>query len=255
MKKYNPNKYIPESVIRVDKYAKLITDHLISVFEKDIKNEKLPFYAFCEKINKFFSKYNIIFNPMMLNFKDLLRSDIQDGIVTMETGSKSLQIRVNVCANVLNIFKDSEFFYKKFLPNFKLLISHELIHRIQFMKNKTKYISQPINDFDNYISYDELMSYAFQTIEEFRFAGMDDNSILKKIKSTKDEEKTVSTTFDFYRTDIKKRFIKQYNQYLKYMFEYLKGNLTKNNYVFIEHTLQNENKEVFRRNFKSGLRL
>lgn len=252
IKKYNPNKYLlPEAVIRVENYTKVIVNHFNSVIKNEFKNEKITMHNFCDRINPYFTKYNIVFSYSMLRPQDLLRPDMQDGIVSMETGSKSFQIKINICLNALNIFKQDGFLDKIFLPSFKLLLNHELVHRIQFIKNKSKYIQQVKSVYDNFITYDELMTYACQTVEEFRFAGIFDNVILQEIKKTIPEEDTVSSTFNFFNSkEIRLQFPKQYKQYLKYIYEYIKGNINKNNYSFIENVHQSKFKEIYRKNVK-----
>lgn len=361
IKKYNPNKYLlPEAVIRVENYTKVIVNHFNSVIKNEFKNEKITMHNFCDRINPYFTKYNIVFSYSMLRPQDLLRPDMQDGIVSMETGSKSFQIKINICLNALNIFKQDGFLGKVFLPSFKLLLNHELVHRIQFIKNKSKYIQQVKSVYDNFITYDELMTYACQTVEEFRFAGIFGelpkakafgllastsllfskfkrifkksyilstsvnslcttgtilkkfydrkvfsicqlptfkkfqrtnliistlklkgffvkkllnllknkfavypkpkdlgftacfyNFILQEIKKTIPEEDTVSSTFNFFNSkEIRLQFPKQYKQYLKYIYEYIKGNINKNNYSFIENVHQSEFKEIYRKNVK-----
>lgn len=247
MQEYNPIKHIDEAVIRVDSYVDDVTAYFSKVIKQHFLGKKYSLTAFCEEINQYFWKYNIIFNSYMVRPFELLRPDLESGIVNMETGTKTLQIRINVCINFLNIFKNADFFYDVVLPDFKLIVAHELIHRVQFMKNKIKYIPQVKADEQNFITYDELMTYAFQTIEEFRLSGINDSNIISLLKKG---ETKYSPSFTHFHNNLRIAYPKQYKQYIKYIFEYLTGDGSKNKYTFIENTHQSETKEVFKKNLK-----
>jgi hypothetical protein len=178
-------------------------DSIISMLNKLLASRKIKFGFTRGLLNEYIAYGGFIPSTQELTF--IFTSKIQDFIDK-------------------DIDKNVEF--KQFLNSLQRPLGHELIHREQFLKvayeEKRKEIfkkSSSIKD-KYYSNKHEMMSYAWQIINEFRMNGIEDSSI-KKILATKSEVKL----------EIGGPILKDYHKYFpgqevlkglyKYMYMYL----------------------------------
>jgi hypothetical protein len=221
-----------EAVYRPDKYVDILYNQMKNIIKinagKKFKyNEKLVLY-----LSEQFKEFNIEFDYSGHSFND----GGDTGINVMVIGSKTLDIIIYCSPSIEKLFIDKDF-QLDFLSSFKQLIGHELIHRSQFIsirnyRNKVKinrYINSP--KYQTEVAYfadkAELMSYAWQIIEELRFQGADDKDVLEYIKDTGKHPEYYCLVYEeiylkYYRNT------KVINQLIKYIYEYLKGNIRLN---------------------------
>lgn len=218
-----------EAVYRPDKYVNI----LYSQFKNIIKansgrkfkyNEKLVIY-----LSEQFKEFNIVFDYSGHSYNDGKES----GINGMTSGSNSLQILIYCSPSIEKLFIDRNF-QKLFLKAFKELIGHELIHRSQYIavknyhnqNNITRFLTSPKykTEIGYYADKSELMSYAWQIIEELRFLGAYDFDILDYIRDIKKHPEYKCLVYE----EIYLKYYKNtqiINRLIKYIYEYLKGNL------------------------------
>lgn len=221
-----------EAVYRPDKYVDILYNQMKDIiktnFGKKFKyNEKLVLY-----LSEQFKAFNIGFDYDGHSFNDGKKS----GINAMVIGSKTLDIIIYCSPSIENLFVDITF-QKLFLSSFKQLIGHELIHRSQFISvqnyhnqnNIVRFINSPKyqTEVGYYADKSEIMSYAWQIIEELRFLGAYDKDILEYIKDTGKHPEYHCMIYEeiylkYYRNT------KVINQLIKYIYEYLKGNIRLN---------------------------
>ena len=155
----------------------------------------------------------------------------------MATGYNTLVIIIFCSPSIKDLFIDKNIEIK-FLQTFKELIGHELIHRSQFInrhlnKSESNIIKGPPQEFKKYVSQKtEIMSYAWQIIEELRFKGFADKEILNYIQSKRSNENLNpdNSMLDYYIYNFRDTSV--LNLLFKYMYEYIEGNLTLNEVKF-----------------------
>jgi uncharacterized protein YfkK (UPF0435 family) len=220
--------FLNEAVFRPDNYAKELYNIMVDIIGGN-QNSKLKYdYQICKLLTDHYSKYNIVFIPE----GEYYNNGYKSGINSMESGEKSLLIRVLCSLSIDTLFKSQDV-RREFLKDFKQLISHELVHRgqyisftinnvkkdlIQFSKNKT--------DLAYYSLKPEIMAYACLIVEELRYQDLEDVEILKFINKRENFKQYECRVYDLY-----KEFYGDSNVFerlLKYIYEYIKGDLTKN---------------------------
>ena len=176
-----------EAVYRPDRYVDILYNQFKDIIKinsgKKFKyNEKLVIY-----LSEQFKEFNIGFDYSGHSFND----GEDTGINVMIIGSKTLDIIVYCSPSIEKLFIDKDF-QLEFLSSFKQLIGHELIHRSQFISVQNYRNQVKINRYNNSPKYQtevgyfadkaEIMSYAWQIIEELRFQGANDSDVLEYIK-------------------------------------------------------------------------
>jgi hypothetical protein len=242
MKRYKPFKFndtevierakkshfFNEAVFRSDNYANELYSLMIKTL-KDNKNPSLKYdVQICKFLTSIFSKYNIIFIPE----GNYYNNGFASGINEMQSGEQTLLIKVLCSLSIDKIF-DSPIIQQEFLKEFKQLISHELVHRGQYIIfNKNKVIKDKIYFSKNktglayYSQKHEIMAYACLIVEELRFQDLTDKDILLFCKNRENFKNYSCETFDMYKEVYGNSNV--FERLLKYIYEYLKGDLTKN---------------------------
>jgi len=214
-----------EAVIRVDDYVKLLKSK-IDAFYKVNKNKYTNSDDILKALNKEFSTFDFIFEKD--NFK-IDEDPEHSGINDTDTGSKKDSDVIDVLFScnkyISNILVDVKSF-EKFKEHFIQLSEHELIHRGQLLRIKTKELRAKVanrkdtveNQFNYYKHIHEIMAYSKVIIEELRFGGFTDKEILGIIRNGEDR---LSDIFDNYLKLYKKDKVIVLNRLYKYMYEYL----------------------------------
>lgn len=220
---------LTEAVVRPDNYAKMLTE----LFQYSCKKSKnkldkgLIFFLF--ELNKRFREYNINFE-----IENVGRIYSQNGIHLMETSSSTGKINVK-CNYKFEESLESERNFSKLLRDFYYLIGHELIHRGQFFYRKFKDLKsyKYYNDLNYFEDKDEIMAYAWCIIEELRFQGIKNAEIIKMVSNVKrfEDIKKYSDVFKNIEEQLYHKNKKAFNLFLKYLYEYIKGNFSKNQII------------------------
>lgn len=138
--------------------------------------------------------------------------------------------RYNVNTSDIHLIYDEDS-YDIFLDFFKEMLGHELIHRLQYLKDKAKIVKsyKDISKEEDLIKYlsdkKEIMSHAWQTIQAFKMCGLSNKDIFNYINGSIKLSSHILLNNIIYRM-YKKYFTKDskvFKQYYKYMYEYLRG--------------------------------
>jgi hypothetical protein len=186
------------------KYYKEIESYLMSL-KNNIK--KLNFDTLtklCKWLTKNLKKYSIRFVPNENNDNKYFNKEFQAGITQSGClSNKKGTVKIYCNNNLLKIQNDDKFF-NYFVKNVIRIIGHELIHRNQIFEIENQELRNYIFDFPKetvkYLSNkQEMMSRAWQIIEEFRYNGLTDKQIANILRSNKDTRLVAySTTFMYY---------------------------------------------------------
>lgn len=217
-----------EAVIRVDKYIPLIMEKFYNIHNSTI-NKGLKSEEIVLLFNKEFKTNKINFGLQRFQKDDEEDSGINYGETGIHHNNKSI-INIIMYFNPL-ISKTFYEEYKKVKEKFQILIKHELIHRGQFIKImndelRFKVLKNEAEAKEYYERPKEIMAYADSLIEELRFKGHSDSTILDIVKENKKDE---SNTLDLYiflfkeNKDEKKNKLEVLHKLYKYVYEYLKG--------------------------------
>jgi hypothetical protein len=220
--------FLNEAVFRPDNYATELYNIMVDIIGAN-KNSDLKYdYQICKLLTDKYSKYNIVFIAEGTYYNNGYFS----GINEMQSGEKTLLIKVLCSLSISNLFKDTEL-KREFLKEFKQLISHELVHRGQFIsfnrnkiQNELIQFSKHKTDLAYYSLKHEIMAYACLIVEELRFQDLEDSDILLFIKNRENFKRYESKTYDLYKEFYGNSNV--FERLLKYIYEYIKGNLTKN---------------------------
>jgi len=133
---------------------------------------------------------------------------------------KTGEIEIHLGQAINNILEKEENF-NSFLLKAKEVIGHELIHRLQFIKdNEKKMDAEKYDTIKEYLSSPyEIMSFAWQIVEWHRNDGMDDDEI-KKMLQKKDLGKYKNGVLDKFH-DVFSIADKPLRLLYKYMYMYL----------------------------------
>lgn len=200
---YSPDEYIKSNITPLIKsLADIVYD---SKTKKEIE----------KKLNKLFKSLYIEF----LFVKDLSPIDI---VSASTTNNKTQTITIYLSNNLLQVRETNNM--KLFFLELKSKLSHELIHRIQFIKANQSKLNNQKRDIDEreYLSdKHEIMAFAFNTIEYFRMSGIIDKSILQYIK----QNNPILNTCFFYKKYMDNFTMedKELKLYFKYIYMYLDG--------------------------------
>lgn len=194
-----------EGVLKVDNYVDIVTSFLIEaendIFIKkesrsvvDILNDKFYFLSM-----KFIQREKTKGKGFLIKGKTIQNGDMNEIHIYFDFDSESLKVNKQV--------------FHGFINSVQQVIYHELVHRFQLLRTniekfKTKNIS---NITDKY----ELMAYAFNIVQEFRFNMYYDDEIKKMISSKNSE---VSYILNEFR---KLQDSSLLNQLYKYIYLYL----------------------------------
>ncbi|HPJ86589.1 MAG TPA: hypothetical protein PLU55_00585 [Candidatus Pacearchaeota archaeon] len=220
---------LTEAVIRPNNYAKMLTNYFDYVCKRNKnKLEKgLPFFLF--ELNKRFREYNVIFE-----IENIGSPYNQRGIHVMSTSTSTGKTIVKCNYKLLESLENKES-YNRLLHDFFVLIGHELIHRGQFYYRKYKeLLSYAYYNETNYFEdKDEIMAYAWCIVEELRFGGYNNADILKMVSESKKFTviKKYSDVFKNIEEQLYHKNKKLFNLFLKYLYEYIKGNHFKNQII------------------------
>jgi len=222
MKRYKPlfsgirdNFLFNEAVIKVDAYDKI----LYSLFDKckpHIQNKNLPVDQIITILNKEFSFLKIVFQAEKINNSD----DAHLGF----NGGGTEDDEYNTIYVFLNSNCESNFnqYNNKYIATTIKIIHHELIHRNQAIRMKSReIISKEFNyDPDNYREYlqqkIEIMPFAFMVVEESRAHGWNDDKILQNLKTFSNPSALFNGYLKYFDEDSK-----TVKLLVKYMYMYL----------------------------------
>lgn len=171
MQRYQPffDTYLCEAIIDIDNYFKDI-EKKCKEFPKLFGKDKGLEHT-CSKLSLLLRKYHINFIPQdfVANPKDFLTSNGFNKGATFP--DKKITIVLYCNENINSIFTR----YNSFKNSFYSVLKHELIHRVQYLKidyNKLQDIDNKKNP-DNHFIYlndrHEIMAYAWQIVDYFRF--------------------------------------------------------------------------------------
>lgn len=180
------------------------------------KPESIMFYLNTKLYNKYLIKFEI--GSESLNYTSDAEYDIRTNTITIKLSPMSFSL--------------NSYSFDNFIKTMKEVIGHELIHRIQYARKKyIKLVSEDNKEYTaKYLANkDEIMSFAFQTIEWFRNEGLLDNEISNKLKKARNKDTWVDfekgKVYSMYFLDLYlNRFDKDspvIKRYFKYMQEYL----------------------------------
>lgn len=224
--------YLVEAVYRPDKYVNILYNQLKSHIYHYNKLFKYGEQV-CTFLTERFKEFNIIFE---YDGKYDDQESKKYGINSMATGSNSLTIYIYCNPIIKDIFINKKL-QENFLQYFREVIGHELIHRSQSISIENYNLQKKLIRDEAKLKYQtsvgyyadkkELMSYAWQIIEELRFQGAYDIDILNYIKDIAKYPQYNCLIYEhvyikYYRNT------KVINQLIKYVYEYLKGNLNIN---------------------------
>lgn len=112
------------------------------------------------------------------------------------------------------------------------LSSPEMLDKIQEIERNFKQLQSYVNYAKNHKDYfsdkDEIMAYAWSVVEELRFQGWNNNKIKQSLTNNFSEIRKNSKFFDFYFSEVKNHNQKGFKLLIKYMYDYLFGDFTKN---------------------------
>jgi hypothetical protein len=158
-----------------------------------------------------------ILNTILLNrkIKFYYNSRVDDKVYLIGAGYNAATNFILIsCTNKVTEFyqnrKDKDILFKNFLGNFYRSIGHELIHRYQALKieyeEKRKEVCKKSNEYGKkYLSNKhEIMSYAWQIVNNFRMEGIKDNEIKGILKTDSNIKK-----------DIGGQILKDYHNFFK----------------------------------------
>lgn len=208
-KYFDANKYLSitipelliENVVHPEKYVKLLQDVLIKL-QKRFVGKKETAHFICWLLSKRFKKYGITF----ILIGEVRKGDKYKLGLTKSgyNGGDKNDIDIYCNENITKIQVDKKF-YDLFSKHLLELFGHELIHRIQALnvediKLRGMIYQQPdpnINVKAYLANKYEIMSRAWQIVEECRFYGYDDNKIIDTIQRKK--YAPISTSLMAYR--------------------------------------------------------
>jgi len=178
-----------------------------------------------QELNKIFEKYLIYFLFTGINPNDIsdpsARKSVESGIMGMSIFAITQKIEVECNTNFKERFKNRD---EKLFQDFYDLMCHELTHRGQFILRNHSNLSLQIDKERNRLLKDvtsitnlnismekkkelfnklymsnkyEIMSFANQIIEELRFNGMDDDSILTNLRTFSFREDDSMAMYDY----------------------------------------------------------
>ena len=205
---------LTEEVIHVEKYTELLY-HLLTDSQEKILNGTLDI-----------DKLQII-KDILLPYK--IEIEVTDdyapngGIIKGKCNKENITIYAG--DTIFNFLQNKEKL-KICIRVMVNLISHELVHRGQYYLRKSDFISFYAyeNNIDKkyYSDPQEIMAYAWMGIENMRSHNISDETILKKIQTDTIYAAEIGFAH-IYISDLKELDIKAYNQFLKYMYMYLKN--------------------------------
>jgi hypothetical protein len=188
-----------------------------------IKGQRMPFILF--KINSILHPYRI-----KAKFEDL-QGEFFGVTGNGKTGTDiNNTITVYVNSGLLHV-KSDELFYR-FLDGFLQVLGHELVHRLQYHEKVSKEIQERIilkqqeSTEDYLFSKQELMAFAWNIIEEFRYLKYSTEQIQEIMKISGNPGAIMKVRmpliYKLYLTAfVKNNETKAKNQLHKYMYAYL----------------------------------
>ena len=142
------------------------------IFVNKNKEEKL-----CYQLDKILQKYKISFSYDNNNRKDVF---IPKGF-----HEQTNNFIYMICSSRIDLINENDKYFYDFLDEFKVLIGHELVHRMQFIQRNHKIVlnsSDQENIKEQLSGNQEIMAYAWQAVEELRYRFGNDKEILEHIK-------------------------------------------------------------------------
>jgi hypothetical protein len=232
-----------EAVIRTEKYAKLLQIEFIRIsnlFKYSNIDSTVPLLR---KLDSMFDSYLVKFKFVSIEPEE---KEQICGIIDMGTNGENKYITVFCNKNFRSKFLNQD---EELFQTFYDLITHELVHRGQFllrsykasldmMNRKIKVDNKITNnnflsDMDkdrlkvkNYLSMiEEIMAYANQIIEELRFHGLTNKEIIEKIKGLKIDSNLSAgiKMYNDYFSLADKDDLKIIKRLFKYMYQYVVG--------------------------------
>lgn len=207
-----------EAVIHTENYTDIIEGKLEQLISY------IPLNDTIENILNFLNK---IFNSFNIKFEVLKEEGIsKSGILKAKTLNDSFKTIIIYCTNDFNVNFRTKLNFLKFIEKFLIILSHELVHRGQFLLMQ-KHIHLKGNQFLDsedlkyYSNKYELMAFANMIIEELRFSKKTNNDILQGIKNNLFTSHD-SEFLNFYTINFTKKGDKILNQLYNYIFQYIK---------------------------------
>lgn len=196
----------------VESILNLLRNSKQEIFNKKLQNEQL-----CKQLSGILKNYKILFVD--------IREENEDNFFKKGQFNQISDIISILCFSGINyIIKDDRYF-ELFIKKIQVLIGHELVHRMQYIQRALENLSYKTGEsFKKYLSDpDEVMSYAWQAVEELRFRFGDDNEIISLIKTESPIKYRVSFALTIYKTEFKIDE-KPMKLLYKYMYMYLDSN-------------------------------
>ena len=110
--------------------------------------------------------------------------------------------------------------------------SPEMLDKIQEIERNFKQLQSYVNYAKNHKDYfsdkDEIMSYAWSVVEELRFHGWNNNKIKQSMTNNFSSIRQNSKFFEYYYDNVKNHNQKDFKLLIKYIYDYLFGDFTKN---------------------------
>ena len=145
--------------------------------KKELSVDKNKEEKFCYQLDDILKKYKISFS-----YDDSLRNDV---FFPRGFHEQRNNIIYFICSSRISLINENDKYFYDFLDGFKLLIGHELVHRMQFIQRSHKIILNNSNQEDikeQLSGNQEIMAYAWQAVEELRYRFGNDKEILEHIK-------------------------------------------------------------------------
>jgi len=181
-----------------------------------IFKQKLQDYELCKYLSSILKSYKILFTY------EKLEDDEENNFFLKGSYNHISDIISIPCLSKINYISEDNYF-NLFLKTFQLLIGHELVHRMEYIQRALEKLSNKIGkdkDPKKYLSDpDEIMAYAWQTVEELRYRFGDDQEILNLIKSDSPIKYRVSYALTIYKTNfsLDEKLLKLFYKYV-YMY-------------------------------------
>jgi hypothetical protein len=222
----DPSIFLLENVLKPENYVKILKEHFLKHKKGILRKNRTP-ERLCIYLSLLFKKYKIEFQ---LDFAiKSLENDYLYGVSKGEyhIGKKNKNDIVIVCNSNIQSIQTDERFLNTFLDIVLKIIGHEIIHRLQGLNVKDEELRKKIysnntKDIRIYLSNKyEVMSRAWQIIEELRFQGVNDSRIKEIIKNSKNYG--MSASLYEYRRIFSDNQQEVLNLLYKYVFLYLEG--------------------------------
>jgi hypothetical protein len=169
---------------------------ILKNYKRVLLDSNLQDYDLCKYLSNLLKNYKILFVYE--------NTDDENNFFSKGKYNHISDIISIPCLSKINYIVKDDNFFTLFLKTFQPLIGHELVHRMEYIQRALENLS---NKRDNdkikkYLSdHDEIMSYAWQSVEELRYRFGEDQEILKLVKSDSPIKYRVSYALTIYKVN------------------------------------------------------